>query len=101
MDRDTVMVGVEALVGGLELPVQGVGFYEPRLLLLVVQPYAQGLAYGGVARRGAPSRGGTPVEIAIEALEEYIGEADTDNPRIVLSFCGHGVPFFSHKHYEM
>jgi hypothetical protein len=40
MDKDAVMVRAEALVGGLELPSQGVGLSEPRPLLLVVEPCA-------------------------------------------------------------
>src|SRR2546425_12385788 len=62
MDGNAVVVGVEALVGGLKLSPEGVGLDESGTLLLVVKPGAQGLADGGVARRGAPSRGGTPVE---------------------------------------
>src|SRR5712691_7595335 len=94
MDGNPIGAGIEAVIGGLELPSEGVGFDEPRALLLVVEPGAQCLAYGGVARRCAPSRGGTPVEIAIQALEEVVGQADTDDPRIVLYFFGHGFPSF-------
>ena len=49
-------------------------------LLLLIEPGAQGLAYGGVARGWHASMGSTPVQIAIEALEEVVGEANTDHP---------------------
>ena len=73
MGGNAVVVGVEAMVGGLKLAPEGVGLDESGTLLLVVKPGAQGLADGGVARRVAPSRGGTPVEITIEALDEVVG----------------------------
>ena len=63
MDGNAVVVGVEALVGGLKLSPEGVGLDESGTLLLVIKPGAQGLADGGVARRVAPSSGGTPVHI--------------------------------------
>jgi hypothetical protein len=73
MDGNAVVVGVQAMVGGLKLSPEGVGLDESSTLLLVVKPSAQGLADGSVARRGAPSSDGTPVEITIEALDEVIG----------------------------
>jgi len=73
MDGDAVVVVADARRGCLELPPQGWRLSEPRALLLVVEPCAQGRTYSGVARRGEPSRGYTPVEIAIEALEEVVG----------------------------
>ena len=80
MDGDAVLGGADAVVGGLELPPEGVGLEESRELLLLVEPGAQGLAYGGVARGWHASMGSAPVQIAIEALEEVVGEADTDDP---------------------
>jgi hypothetical protein len=50
-----------------------VGLEESRELLLLVEPCAQGLSYGGVARGLQASMGSTPVQIAIEALEEVVG----------------------------
>jgi len=79
-DGDPIVAGTEAVRGGLELPSEGVGLDEPRALLVVVEPGAQGLAYGGVARGWHASMGSTPVQIAIEALEEVVGEANTDHP---------------------
>jgi hypothetical protein len=96
-DGNTVVVGVEALVGGLKLSPEGVGLDESGALLLVVKPGAQGLADGSVARRVTPSRGGTPVEIAIEALDEVVGEADPDDPRIVWFSFGPAFPLISFK----
>jgi len=97
MDGNAVVVGVEALVGGLELLPEGVGLDEPCALLVVVEPGTQGLSDGGVARRVAPSRGGTPVERTIEALDEVVGEADTDDPRSVRCSFGQACPLISFK----
>ena len=97
MDGDAVMVGVAALGGSLALLPEGVGLDEPRALLVVGKPGAQGCPDGGVARRGTPSRGGTPVERTIEALEEVVGEADTDEPRIVRCSVGHACSRMSDK----
>ena len=74
LDGNTVVVGVEAMGGGLTLSPEGVGLDESGTLLLVVKPGAQGLADGGVARRVAPSRSGAPVEITIEALDEVVAK---------------------------
>jgi hypothetical protein len=71
-DGDTVVVA-DAVVGGLKLLPESVGLEESRELLLMVEPCAQGLSYGGVARGLKASRGGTPVQRAIEALEEGVG----------------------------
>jgi len=101
MDGDAVVVGVEALVGGLELLPEGVGLDEPCALLVVVEPGTQGLPDGGVARRWALPSGGTPVEHALEALEEVVRQADTDDPRMVLGVLGHGFPSFLLKHYTI
>ena|SRR5688572_29128216 len=101
MDGDTGLVGVEATVGGLELLLEGVGRDEPCALLVVVEPGAQGLADGGVTRRGAPSSGRAPVEHAIKALEQVLRQADTDNPRRVLGGSGHRFPSFPLSHYTM
>jgi hypothetical protein len=98
-ERDAVMVGAEALGGGLELPPQGLGVSEPGVLLWVVEPYAQGLTYGRIARRGHPSRGCPPVKRAIEALDELVGQADTDETRMALFCCWHGSPLLPEKHY--
>jgi len=97
MDGHAVVVGLEALVGRLELPPEGVGLDESRALLVVVEPDAHGVADGGVACRWALSRGGTPVQITIEALEEVGGEADTDDPRIVRFSVGHTCSSTSFK----
>ncbi len=68
------------LLGGLELPPEGLGLKESRELLVLVEPGAQGLAYGGVARGLQAPMGSAPVQRAIEALEEVIRQADTDDP---------------------
>jgi hypothetical protein len=74
------VVVTEAVVGGLKLPPEPVGLEEARELLLLVEPGAQGLSYGGVARGWHASLGRTPVQIAIKALEKVVGEANTDHP---------------------
>jgi len=79
-DGDAVVVVADAVVGGLKLPPESVGLEESRELLLLVEPCAQGLSYDGVARGWQASMGSTPVQIAIEALEEVVGEAHTDHP---------------------
>ena len=101
MDGDPVMVGGEALIGGLELVPEAMGLDEPRALLVLVEPGMQGLPDSGVARHGALPRGGTPIEHAIEAMEEVGRQADTDDPRLVLDVFGHGFPLVLKKHYRM
>ena len=95
------MVGGKALIGGLQLLPEEVGLDEPRALLMVVEPGTQGFPDGGVARRGALPHGGTPIEQAIEALEEVGRQADTDDPRLVLDVFRHGFPLGFTKHYRM
>ena len=80
VDGDAVVVVADAVVGGLKLPPEHVGLEESRELLLLVEPGAQGLSYGGVARGWHASMGSTPVQVAIEALEKVVGEANTDHP---------------------
>ena len=75
-----VVVVADAVVGGLKLPPEHVGLEESRELLLLVEPGAQGLSYGGVACGWHASMGSTPVQVAIEALEKVVGEANTDHP---------------------
>jgi hypothetical protein len=79
-DGDAVVVVADAVVGGLKLLPERVGLEESRKLLVLVEPDAQGLSYGGVARGWQASMGSTPVQIAIEALEKVVGEANTDHP---------------------
>jgi len=79
-DGDAVVVVAEAVVGGLKLPPEQVGLEESRALFLLVEPGTQGFSYGGVARGWPASMGSTPVQIAIEALEKGVGEANTDHP---------------------
>ncbi len=40
MDGDPLVAGTEAVIGGLELPPEGVGLDEPRARLLIVEPGA-------------------------------------------------------------
>jgi hypothetical protein len=80
IDGDAVLGVADAVVGGLKLPPEHVGLEEARELLLLVEPGAQGLSYGGVARGWPVSLGSPPVQIAIEALEQVVGEANTDHP---------------------
>jgi hypothetical protein len=79
-DGDAVVVVADAVVGGLQLPPERVGLEESRALLLLVEPCAQGPSYDGVARGWQASMGSTPVQRAIEALEEVVGEAHTAPP---------------------
>jgi hypothetical protein len=79
MDRDPVRGRTQAVVGGLELLPEGMRLQEPRELLLLVEPAAQGFAHGRVARGWTASMGSLPVSQAIEALEKVVREADTDD----------------------
>jgi hypothetical protein len=94
-----VAVVAEPVVGRLELLPEGMGLNEPRALLMVVEPDTQGLAESGVARRGTSARGGVPVQQAIEALQEIIGQANTDDLRSILGFVEHGFPSYVLEHY--
>jgi len=77
---DAVVVVAEAVVGGLKRPPEHGGLEVSRALFLLVEPGAQGVSDGGVARGWHASMGSTPVQIAIEALEKGVGEAHTDHP---------------------
>lgn len=79
VDEHPVAAGAHPGIEVLQVALEGVGLDEPCLLFLVVEPGAQGLTYGGVARRFAPMRSVTPVEIAVEALHELGRQADTHN----------------------
>ena len=68
VNEHPVAAGTHPGIEVLNLTLEGVGLDESCLLFLVVEPGAQGLTYVGVARRFAPVRGVTPVEIAIKAL---------------------------------
>jgi len=80
MDGDAVSGGADTIGSRLELSPQGLGLEEACELLLLVEPGAQGLAHGGVARGWKALMGGAPVQRAIEALDEVVGQADTDDP---------------------
>jgi hypothetical protein len=74
------VVVADAVVSGLKLLPERVGLEESRELLLLIEPGTQGLSDGSVARGWHASIGSTPVQIAIEALEEVVGEVNTDHP---------------------
>jgi len=79
MDGDAVVVGVEALVGGLELLPEDMRVQEPCQRLVLVEPAAQGFAHGRVARGWTASMGRLPISQALEAWEKVVREADTDD----------------------
>jgi hypothetical protein len=67
----------------------------------MVEPCAQGLAPGGVARGWKASLGGAPVQRAIEALDEVVGQADTDDPCVIRFFFRQRFSSFFSKHDTM
>jgi hypothetical protein len=69
--------------GGSALATQGVRGYQAGQRFLVVECGAQRFADGGVAGGWDPLSGCTPIEHAIEALDDGIGPADTHNPRVI------------------
>src|SRR5207247_2541271 len=89
VDRHPGWALADMVVGGPELPTQGRRGYQPGQLLLLVEPGAQRLTDGGGAGGFHPSSGFPPVEIAIETLHKFIGEADTHNLRGVLRSSRH------------
>jgi len=101
MDGDAIGVRGKALIGSLELLPEAMGLDEPGALLVVIKPGTQGFPARGVARGGALSCRGLPIEHAIEALEEVGRQADTDDPRLVLGVFGHGFPLLLKNHYKM
>jgi hypothetical protein len=61
INGDPVRGWTQAVVGSLELLLEGLRLQEPGQLLLLVEPAAQGLAQGRVARGGTPSMGRLPI----------------------------------------
>src|SRR5205823_5408489 len=62
-----------------------------------LEPLAQRLAHDGIAGGLDPTRGFPPVKIAIEALDQLIGEADTEDTRTLLLFTRHDVFLWKEK----
>ena len=89
------------MVGSLELLPEGVGLEEPREMLLLVKPGMQGVAQSGVARRWTVLMGSMPIEQAVEALEEGVRQADTDDLGGIRGFARHRFPSFFSKHYRV
>ena len=87
---DAIVVRGKALIGSLALLPEAMGLDEPCALLVVIKAGTQGFPDRGVARGGAVPRRGLPIEHAIQALEEVGGQADTDDPRLVLGMLRHG-----------
>ena len=98
MDGDALLGGRMLLLGGLELPPEGLGLEESRKLLLLVEPGTQGLSHSGVARGWKPLMGGAPVQIAIEALDEVSGRRTLTSVSHPF-FARHGFLSFFAKHY--
>jgi hypothetical protein len=88
-------------VGSPALPTEGRRRDEPGSLFLGIEPQTQRGTQSGMACALDPSRGVTPVERAIEAPEECSGEADTNNPRVVLCSAGHHCPSCHAAHDTM
>jgi hypothetical protein len=101
MDGDPVRRWMQAVVGGLELLLEALRVQEPCQLLLLVEPAAQGSAYGRVARGGMTSMGRLPISQAVQALDQGGGQADAHDARLLRFFARHGFPFVDTKHYLM
>ncbi len=101
MDGDPVGRRTQAVVGGLELLPEDWRVQEPCQLLLLVEPAAQGFTHGRVARGWTASMGRVPIEQAVKALDQGVGQADADDARVLRCFVRHGFPFVDAKHYMM
>jgi len=101
MDGDPVRRRTQAVVGGLELLLEDLRGQEPCQLLLLVEPAAQGIAHGRVARGWTTSMGRLPISQAVKALDQGVGQADAHDARVLRCFARHGFPFVDTKHYIM
>ena len=81
------------MVGSLELLLEGQRLQEPCQLLLLVEPAAQGLAQGRVARGGTTSMARLPISPTVKALDQGGGQADAHDACVLPFFARHGFPF--------
>ena len=88
-DGSPIVVLRDAAIGRLKLLSLGLGLSESSQLLLVIEPIAQRLSHGRIARQFDAPMESAPVEIAVEASSELIWEADTESLRVVLVFSRH------------
>ena len=87
--------------GSSELLPQALWLQEPSPLLVLVEPIAEGLAQGCVARGGAAAMGRVPSSEAVQTLDKGSGQADTDDPRILRFWVRPSFPFAATKPYTM
>jgi hypothetical protein len=92
-DGATVVV-TDAGVGGLKLLPERVGLEESRALLLMVEPCAQGLSYGGVARGLKASRGALQSRERSRRWRRASGRRTLTTRESSGSFLGRDSPHF-------
>ena len=91
MDADAVGTLGKTVSGAPKLVPQGGRVDEAGGVFVHLQLLAQGLAYDRIAGGLDPACGFPPVKRAIEALEQCLGEADTEDTRTLLLFTRHDV----------
>jgi hypothetical protein len=73
MDGDPIRGRPLAVIGSPELLPEALRGQEPRQLLVLVEPSAEGLAQGCVARDGMAAMGRVPISQAVQTLDEGSG----------------------------
>ena len=91
VDADPVGALGKTARGAPELVPQDGSVDEAGGVFVHLEPLTQRLAHDGIAGGLDPTRGFPPVKIAIEALDQLIGEADTADTRTLLLFPRHDV----------
>ena len=97
VDADPVGALGKTARGAPELVPQGGSVDEAGGVFVHLEPLAQRLAHDGIAGGLEPARGFPPVKIAIEALDQFIGEADAEDTRTLLLFTRHDVFLWKEK----
>jgi len=91
VDADLMGTLGKMVHGVPELVPQGGSVDQSGFVLVRLEPLAQRLAQDGIAGGFDPSKGFPPVQRAIEALDQLIREADTEDTRTLLLFTRHDV----------
>ena len=91
VDADLVGALGKTVHGVPELVPQGRSVDQSGFVLVCLEPLAQRLAQDGMAGGFDPSKGFPPVQRAIEALDQLIREADTEETRTLLLFTRQDV----------
>jgi hypothetical protein len=91
MDGDPMGALRHPARGGPELVPQDGHVDQASFVFVRLEPLAERLAHEGITRGLDPARGFPPVEIAIEALNQLIGEADTEDARTLLLSAWHEI----------